>query len=200
MADKPASRYMWNGAGSSTDPCDETYRGSSAGDTPENKALVSQMQSVAKTQKIALYIDFHSYSQDILTPYGYTCNVLPANSASQVSLGQKAAAAIRSVHGTQYTVGPTCQTLYATAGGSNDYAQDVASAQYAVSCLRPLTLTMLSNMIEVCDRTQGYRKVWLRLTSKSDSPQRGRDAGRHQGGVGRSLSVRKSMMMKPGGM
>ncbi|KAK4498356.1 hypothetical protein PRZ48_011014 [Zasmidium cellare] len=124
--------YQWIGdpRGSSPNPCDETYRGRSAGDTPENKALVAQMNATAAKQPIALYVDWHSYGQYILSPYGYTATV-PANSADQISLGNEAADAIRAVYGTNFTVGPSGATLYPTTGSSADFATDVAGAEYA---------------------------------------------------------------------
>lgn len=124
--------YQWTGdpRGSSPNPCDQTYRGRAAGDTPENKALVAQMTAVSAKQPLAQYLDFHSYGQYILSPYGYTANV-PANSAAQVDLGSKAAAAIASVYGTPFTVGLSGATLYPTAGSSADFATDIAGAEYA---------------------------------------------------------------------
>lgn len=124
--------YQWTGDpnGASTDPCAQTYKGRAAGDSPEIKALVSQMRSVASNQNIAQYLDFHSYGNYLLSPYGYTSNV-PVNSATQVSLANRAAAAIKAVYGTQYTTGPSGATLYPTTGSSTDYAFDVAGADYA---------------------------------------------------------------------
>ena len=88
------------------------------------------MTAVSKKQPLAQYLDFHSYGQYILSPYGYTANV-PANSAAQVDLGNKAAAAIKSVYGTPFTVGPSGATLYPTTGSSADFATDIAKAEYA---------------------------------------------------------------------
>ncbi|SMY25063.1 unnamed protein product [Zymoseptoria tritici ST99CH_1A5] len=124
--------YQWTGDpnGASTNPCAQTYKGKAAGDSPENKALVSQMTGVSAKQPIALYLDFHSYGNYLLSPYGYTASV-PANSASQVSLAQKAGAAIKAVYGTEYTVGPSGATLYPTTGSSADFATDIAKAKYA---------------------------------------------------------------------
>lgn len=111
-------------------PCDQTYKGRSAGDSPEIKALVSHMTSVKDRQNIAQYIDFHSYGQYLLSPYGYTSNV-PANSNAQVALANRSVAAIQAVYGTEWTTGPSGATLYPTTGSSVDYAFDVAGADYA---------------------------------------------------------------------
>ena len=59
--------YKWDGAGSSTNPCAEDFRGESAGDTPEIKSLTAFINQVQQQQGLKLYIDFHSYSQLFMT-------------------------------------------------------------------------------------------------------------------------------------
>lgn len=60
--------YMWNvPGGASTDPCADDYKGVSAGDTVEFKALSSYIQNLKNTQGLKLYIDYHSYSQLFMT-------------------------------------------------------------------------------------------------------------------------------------
>jgi len=131
--------YKWeltNGA--STDPCDETFKGAAAGDTPENRALVNFTQTLSSGKGIKLYIDWHSYGQYILIPYGYDCSKRAANHAKQLSLAQATANKIAQSYGTRFTYGPSCSTLYATTGDSVDYLQDVAKAEYAWTIeLRP---------------------------------------------------------------
>lgn len=41
--------------------------------------------------------------------------------------------AIESVYGTEYTVGPTCQTIYATNGGSSDYVYDISGSEWSLA-------------------------------------------------------------------
>ncbi|KAI1465123.1 uncharacterized protein F4812DRAFT_132881 [Daldinia caldariorum] len=122
--------YKWDGEGSSTSPGSETYRGVAAGDTPENTGIRTLGDQLAKKNGIKLYIDWHSYGQYILTPYGYSCSAVASNQAKQNSLAKNTASAIAKPYGTQFTTGPTCATLYATAGGSNDYVTDVNKAEY----------------------------------------------------------------------
>ncbi|KAI6087260.1 hypothetical protein F4821DRAFT_116651 [Hypoxylon rubiginosum] len=121
--------YKWDGEGSSTSPGSETYRGQAAGDTPENTGIRTLGDQLAASKGIKLYIDWHSYGQYILTPYGYSCSAVATNSAKQNTLSRGTAAAIAKPYGTQFTYGPTCATLYATAGGSNDYVTDVNKAE-----------------------------------------------------------------------
>ncbi|KAI1503377.1 zinc carboxypeptidase [Biscogniauxia marginata] len=118
--------YQWEGSGSSTSPGSEK-----AGDTPENTGLRAYADALASGNGIKLYIDWHSYGQYILTPYGYSCTATAPNSSKQNSLAASTGSAIAGVYGTQFTTGPVCETLYATAGGSNDYLTDVAGAELA---------------------------------------------------------------------
>ena len=53
------------------------------------------------------------------------------NDAQHRSLATAAAAAIRAVSGTRYTIGPACSTLYATTGDSTDYTDAVGNATYS---------------------------------------------------------------------
>ncbi|ETN41549.1 uncharacterized protein HMPREF1541_03485 [Cyphellophora europaea CBS 101466] len=126
--------YMWNvPGGSSTNPCDQTYRGRSQGDSPEVRGLISQIQSLQGGQGIKLYIDWHSYGQYILTPYGYSCSAVAPNQAEHDSLAAGTGNAIRAQGGTRWTTGPSCRTLYATSGSSTDYLGDVAGAEYSLT-------------------------------------------------------------------
>ncbi|KAF5539754.1 carboxypeptidase [Fusarium phyllophilum] len=127
--------------GSSTDTCNETYRGMKAGDTPENKALVKHTKSVAQKNGIKSYIDFHSFSQLILLPYGYTCDTNITDINEQMELAGGVADAIKQVNDLNFYYGPTCQTIYQTSGGSSDWVYDVAGAELAWGMeLRPQRL------------------------------------------------------------
>lgn len=127
--------YKWDvPGGSSTDPCDQTYRGPSAGSSPEIKGLtnlLSQLQNSA--QGIKLYVDWHSYGQYILTPYGYSCSAVATNQAKHDSLAAGTGNAIQAAGGTTWITGPSCKTLYATSGSSTDYVEDVNKAQYSLT-------------------------------------------------------------------
>lgn len=62
--------YEWGHGGSSNMPCSETYQGPSAFSEPCTKALSNYISTIGK--ELVAYIDFHSYSQLLLLPYGYT--------------------------------------------------------------------------------------------------------------------------------
>ena len=60
--------------GSSTDPSSETYRGLAPFSAPETTVLGNFVTSrrIGGVQQITVGIDFHSYGEQILWPYGYT--------------------------------------------------------------------------------------------------------------------------------
>lgn len=119
--------------GASTSPCAEDYKGPSAGDGVETKALRAQLDGIAAGKGIQLYMDIHSYSQLWMYPYGYTCSgTLPA-AAKYKSLTDGAIAAVKAVHGTVFEGGPICNTIYQVSGDSVDYAYENAKATYSMT-------------------------------------------------------------------
>ncbi|XP_060521682.1 carboxypeptidase B-like [Cylas formicarius] len=120
--------YRWGGQGSSKNPCAETYGGTGPFSEPETAAIQKFIQEA--TAKWKAYISFHSYGQYILYPWGYN-RVVPPDFQDLEDVGQKVAAAIKSVGGPQYTVGPAGNTLYPAAGGSDDWAKGTMKMKYA---------------------------------------------------------------------
>ncbi|KAG4255888.1 carboxypeptidase A4 [Fusarium proliferatum] len=124
--------YKWElTGGASTNPCDETYKGQAAGDSPELKAIKGQIDSLAAGKGITFYVDFHSYGQYVLWPYGYDCSFVAPEEAALKTVGTRITNAIRSNSGQTYTAGNSCRALYATTGDSLDYIQGVAKAKYS---------------------------------------------------------------------
>ncbi|KAH7160503.1 hypothetical protein B0J13DRAFT_494150 [Dactylonectria estremocensis] len=154
--------YQWNIAGgSSTNPCDETYRGLAAGDTPENAALVNHTRSIAQSTGIKFYVDWHSYSQLILLPYGYSCSATASNLNTQMSLAGGVASAIQGVNGLRFQYGPTCSTIYQTAGGSNDWVFDVAKAELAWAFeLRPASSSGGGFTVPASNIVPSGKEIW----------------------------------------
>jgi hypothetical protein len=67
--------YRWGCCGgSSGSPSSSTYRGPSAFSAPETRAIRDFVASrvVGGTQQLRVAIDFHTYSELVLWPYGYT--------------------------------------------------------------------------------------------------------------------------------
>jgi len=100
--------------GSSPDPTRDTYQGPSAASEPEVQALIKSFQG---TPNVLGAIDFHSYSEAILRPHGWTDDLAP-DDAEMAVLSQKMVATIQSVQGTKYT---PMTKLYPVSGSSRDY-------------------------------------------------------------------------------
>ena len=66
-------------------------------------------------------------------PYGYSCTATVSNNAKYASLTNGAIAAVKAVHGTTFTGGPICNTIYQVSGDSVDYAYESAKAAYSMT-------------------------------------------------------------------
>jgi len=106
----------WGGEGSSSNPTSDTYHGTAPFSEPETKAVSDY---VLRTGPFLGAIDYHSYSQLVLRPYGWT-TALPPNDAAAKAVGDGIAAAIRATTGLVYTSEPSWQ-LYYTAGTAQDW-------------------------------------------------------------------------------
>ncbi|XP_070577614.1 carboxypeptidase B-like [Ptychodera flava] len=120
--------YQWGGAGASTNPCAADYRGPYALSEPEVKGVTDYLRNL--DQEVKLFIDFHSYSQLWLSPWGYR-RIRPADYTEQVKYAAKGVAALEAVYGTKYTYGDVANTLYVSAGSSLDWAYGVINAKYS---------------------------------------------------------------------
>uniref|UniRef100_A0A671Q8G7 Carboxypeptidase B n=2 Tax=Sinocyclocheilus anshuiensis TaxID=1608454 RepID=A0A671Q8G7_9TELE len=112
----------WCTVGASSNPCSETYCGSSIESEIESKNLANFIRS--NKSIIKAYLTVHSYSQLLLFPYSYKYD-LAADHSELLSVSQGAIAALSSLYGTRYTSGPGATTIYLAAGGSDDWAYDL---------------------------------------------------------------------------
>ncbi len=74
--------YRWGCCGGSSGSfSSETYRGASAFSAPETRAVRDLVNSrvIGGAQQIKASIDFHTYSELVLWPYGYTFTDVPAD-------------------------------------------------------------------------------------------------------------------------
>ncbi|XP_042903711.1 carboxypeptidase B [Parasteatoda tepidariorum] len=119
----------WNSTGSSPRPCSHTYAGSKPFSEPEVKA-VSDFMTCNLKDRIAMFVDFHSYSQRWLTPWGYTSK-LPPTYPEQKRLAEVGIAAIKRLSGSTYTVGSSGNHMYTVSGGERDWVTSVIGAKYS---------------------------------------------------------------------
>nr|XP_023661569.1 carboxypeptidase B-like [Paramormyrops kingsleyae] len=112
----------WCTVGASKNPCSDTY----CGCKPESAVEVKAVADFLRKNKsiIKSYLTIHSYSQLLLFPYSYTTAPAPDH-VELMRVAEGAAAALKSLYGTQYTCGPGAETIYLAAGGSDDWAYDL---------------------------------------------------------------------------
>ncbi|KAI8603738.1 hypothetical protein EDD21DRAFT_368218 [Dissophora ornata] len=123
--------YMWNNGGSSGNPCSEAYHGPGPFAAKEPKMVAD---FITKKKNVVSYIDFHSYSQLWMTPFGGDCSKIPKDDEDIMEAGLGAAKSLRDVHGTKFAVGSVCNIIYQASGGSLDwtYAEGGVKYSYAV--------------------------------------------------------------------
>jgi len=127
--------FQWNVAGSSTNPCDETYDGPSPFSEPEPRALATFLG--ANNDTIKSYFDIHSYSQDFMYPYGYA-QVYPPDLAKIRALAAQATAAITAVNNLRFQYGSIVDIVYPASGSSIDYTRALLNIDYSYAMeLRP---------------------------------------------------------------
>ncbi|MCK4659826.1 MAG: hypothetical protein KAV82_09930 [Phycisphaerae bacterium] len=108
----------WGGTGSSGDTSSDTYRGTAPFSEPETQVMRDYLLA---HPEIRAHIDFHSYSQLVLRPYGYDYIDPPEPDLSLLSgLGQDMADAIFDTHGKTYTSQPA-SALYLAGGCCADW-------------------------------------------------------------------------------
>jgi len=114
--------YNWGCCnGSSTSTSSDTFRGAAAFSAPESKALSNFINSrvLGGKQQLKAHIDFHTYSELVLWPYGFTyadtaAGLTQDDRDAHATLGQQMAAA------SNYTA-EQASDLYITDGTINDW-------------------------------------------------------------------------------
>ncbi|MDX3572173.1 M14 family metallopeptidase [Streptomyces sp. ID05-47C] len=114
--------YRWGCCGgSSGSPSSETYRGTAAESAPEVKVVANFVRSrvVGGVQQIKAGIDFHTYSQLVLWPFGYTS----ADTTTGMTADDRNAFATvgRSMAASNGYTPEQASDLYITDGSIDDY-------------------------------------------------------------------------------
>lgn len=120
--------FEWAGAGASGAACSDTYYGPSPASEPEVQAV--QNYVCGHNDTIKLYINFHSYSQLWLSPWGYT-DQLPVDYTQQDDGSAVAVKAVQDTHGKVYVYGATSDTIYPASGIASDYAYGECGIKYS---------------------------------------------------------------------
>lgn len=101
--------YDYHWTYSSDWACGEDYSGEEPFEAIESKIWNDYLNATNDDHKIYGYIDLHSYSQEILYPYAYSCNENPRDEENLIELAYGIAKSIRLQTGKTYNVLPACQ-------------------------------------------------------------------------------------------
>jgi carboxypeptidase T len=131
--------YMWGTLDiptSSHVPSDETYVGPRAFSEPETQAV----RDLIGCERFAGVITYHSYSQLILYPWGYTDKPIPdlQHREQMVVMAGEMHDLIEEVHGKVYVPQPSSE-LYPTAGDTTDWTYGTYGIPSFTIELRPRT-------------------------------------------------------------
>lgn len=125
--------------GASPNECSQTYRGVVPRDTPENDGLDNLVRKIRDEQGIKLFIDWHSYSQLILSPFGHKETLYAPELGKWTKTAALMSEAIRaeSSNATTFTFGPSGAVLYPTTGSSVDHIYTIGRAEFSYTIELP---------------------------------------------------------------
>ncbi|KAF5305811.1 hypothetical protein FQR65_LT07550 [Abscondita terminalis] len=111
--------YRWMEGGSSLNPCSNRF----AGEKPFSEIETSSFQTflTGVVSDLDVYIAFHSYSQQLLIPFGHAGGEKLPNNGLVKRIGLQAVESLAIRYGTQYVVGNVVNISYVGSGSSTDW-------------------------------------------------------------------------------
>ncbi|KAJ6444190.1 zinc carboxypeptidase domain-containing protein [Purpureocillium lavendulum] len=113
--------YEWDGLQAQNDPCSESYGGEQPFQAVEAMQLATwaRNETLNNVQFVGL-LDLHSYSQQVLFPYSFSCAIDPPNLENLQEVATGISKAIRISNGESYSVTSACEGAVAAAESQRD--------------------------------------------------------------------------------
>lgn len=90
-------------------PCSDDYSGESEFEALESYNWDRYLNETKHDHPIYAYIDLHSYAEEVLYPYAYSCDVLPRDEENLLELAYGLSQAIRLKSGKYYEIVKACE-------------------------------------------------------------------------------------------